>query len=448
MANKQIKAKDIKYQILPAELPKKFDPRFQEELSQLDISKWFYTDYKGNLRTIITTPNIDVSEECATLKTEALTAMQFTDIIRFNLRNRYKDASCANSIFFQPTIICNGRVGIPSPYGEKIYPQEITNQISPYWGSSFGCSNVFDEWKKSISSSEGYARENLTKILGDKEYKKCMGCETGLADLQLIYLTDGAPSITDFGLRDWACLWGDQKTYCNAAPIKFPKLYKADHFSTVVGGGPPLPSGIKTIAEGMMAAIYNYGPILTVMPNYSGVFTFFGNPNNTKMVFTAEELKKSGTRMSRGGELRQIYVIGWGQTPVPHWIVSDGTKIADDGYFRIEFNVMKSSNFFSLYFAPENDMKDFLLPVAKCPTQMLRDKECKQVSTAGSPVYNIQKAASHMFILMFVLMVIITIVIGYQLFVKKTTFPYGDKYDTYYACHNIGVKQCCHITKN
>jgi hypothetical protein len=404
---RHIDGKNLRYPVLPGELPKNFDTRHVEGFPEVEIPKWFFKDYKGNWITILSTP-IDQAG-CGSCWAFS-TSLQFSDVIRFNLLKRYKDQACVSSIFFLPTFICTGESNVGTSKGIvnvdkiKMYGEEVKCQISAYFTVSFSphivqtdgkaiidvkCQNTMAEWKTVITTNK--TPEYLEKILG-KDFLTCMGCQGNLIVCPLMLFTGaeeeapgnvaGAPIIIDFPLSEWACLWGNEQLkqkFCSPEHLSgnivysFPPLYKADSYSYVTAdyfsNESNRVTGINSMTDWIMASIYNYGPVTIGFSVYKSFMDFFKKPANAKSVYTAEQFitdyKNGFNTTALGGHA--VVIVGWGQDPVPHWVVRNswGTKWADAGYFRVERDIdvkmaqsgavarMKFENEFGcLYFAP------------------------------------------------------------------------------------------------
>jgi hypothetical protein len=428
---RHIDPSNLRYPVLPAALPKVFDPRSVDGFPASEIPNWFFKDWKGNWNTVLSIP-LDQAG-CGSCWAFS-TASQFSDVIRINLLKRYKEKACISSRFFHPAFICTGDSEIGSNEGKggvvnvnkvKLYGQEIRDQISCYFTVAFSpkfdgkggidnnCAKALDEWKATISSANR-APKDLQKIFGSAaEYSKCMGCQGNLIVCPLMLFTgateeaktpEGAPLIIDFPIHEWACLWGNkqlkdrfcaEETLAGTITFDFPKLYKCDSYSYVTAKDFAKPAnrvaGITSMSQWMMASIYNYGTITIGFSVYKSFMTFFSKPENAKAVYTAADFKKGSSEKALGGHA--VVIVGWAQDPVPNWIVRNswGVKFADGGYFRVERDIDAKLNisaklnfeneFGALYFSPgpnpnayasdnqNNEMKEYLMPVPriKCP---------------------------------------------------------------------------------
>lgn len=398
-APKNIPVKNIKFAVIPKDLPKQFDPRVKEGVPPGDVAKWFVQTSAGTWETILSLAGDQAG--CGSCWAFS-TASQFSDVIRFNLLKRYKEKACMGSIFFHPTIICageskvSGSSGVVNASETSVYATEVLYRISDYYTLAFSpkisggvkCLRAQQEWKKTIETA-GYKPGDLTKIFTAGEYSGCIGCQGNMIINALILFTGaftqkepgiiaGAPVINDFTLHEWACLWGNtslREIFC--APeflegninFEFPKLYKADSYSYVnAKENKQLPPGVKNMEEAMMASIYNYGPITIGFNVFKSFMDFFSKKENAKKIYSGPT---SGKPL--GGHA--VVVVGWGfEGDVPYWIMRNswGTKWADGGYCRVRRNVKGldfESQFGILFFNPDNDMKDYLMtiPLKKCP---------------------------------------------------------------------------------
>lgn len=450
---RHIDAANLRYKIMPNKLPAKFDPRSPINFPPEYLNQWFYKTYKGEWSAITSLP-LDQAG-CGSCWAFS-TASQFGEVIRFNLMKLFGDKACINSPFFIPTFVCTGdseitpkaKGAVVNPGDVKLYAAEIRDRISEYFTVAFSpklgnllgrpgldkkCNDALNEWKSSIAT-----KGRVPKVLSE-QYNNCLGCQGNLIVCPLMLFTGaedeapgnarGAPLITDFPLHEWACLWGSEairKTYCSTqflsgdATLTFPKLYKADSYSYVTAKefdeGKRV-RGINSMADWMRVSIINYGTItigFSVFPSFLG---FFGNPENAKRIYTAEQFLKDFREGKNSSALggHAVVVVGWsedmqtdsfanGGRPrmVRYWIVRNswGTKWGDNGYFKVQreidgvlqrantapgIRIRFESEFGSLYFAPGpnpelyddsggearvNQMKEFLLPVPlhRCPS--------------------------------------------------------------------------------
>lgn len=406
-----IDATNVRYLVPFSKMPKMFDTRYIDKVPPDDVGKWFFKNYKGDWTTILAIP-LDQAG-CGSCWAFS-TSTQYSDVVRFNLLQRYSDKACVSSIFFHPMFVCTGDSeitkadkGVVNPGKVTVYAQEAKMQISTYFTVAFSpkigqvggktvidkkCNDALKEWRETITT-----RGRTAKLLA-KDYASCMGCGGNLIICPLMLFTgsneapgtaSGAPLLIDFPLHEWACLWGDQSirnTFCSPdfltgeETFEFPDLYKADAYSYIEERdfAKKRPPGVKTMTECMMLAIYNYGPITIGFSVYQAWMRFFSVPGNAKKIYTAQDFIKSyQTKAEKPLGGHAVVITGWGTEtpegsdssagPVDYWVVRNswGVKWADQGYFRIERNIDAKlaaekinekfrfeSEFGSLYFAP------------------------------------------------------------------------------------------------
>lgn len=419
-------ASQIKYPILPKDLPTIFDPRDPKLVPPEVVKYWFYKDSKEHLESIL---SYSLQQSSCGSCWAFSTATQFSDVIRLNLTQRYGETACNKSIFFQPSFVCTGESnvskkssgGVVNVDDLGVYGWEVMNQISSYFTVSFApkststgainasCNKVLAEWKETMSKKNRKPKQ-FAEVL-QREFSNCMGCQGNFIENALMLYSGsveeapgvpaGAPLLVDFTLHDWACLWAGpqlRSKFCSEKFLSgdlvfdFPKLYHCDNYS-YLKAGLPLPAGITNMIDCMKCAIYNFGTITIGYSVFDSFLKFFQNPKNATQIYTAKQmiydLTQGGmSKTPKGGHA--VVIVGWAQTPpdksgkvTKYWIVRNswGQKWADRGFFKVEQGMdpilraaglppMKfESEFGSIYYDKDNKMETYLLktPTYTCP---------------------------------------------------------------------------------
>jgi Ca2+/Na+ antiporter len=108
---KFIDARDIRYAVLPPDLPREFDPRFPDKVPPEQVENWFYKNFDGQLVPVITIKVFNQAR-CGSCWAFAAASV-FTDAARLNINRIYKDKACVSSPLFSIVFACNGETGLP-----------------------------------------------------------------------------------------------------------------------------------------------------------------------------------------------------------------------------------------------------------------------------------------------------------------------------------------------
>jgi len=278
-------------------------------------------------------------------------ADMFTDRIRHGLWINTKGSKTLLSTpFFKNVTITTGETKLEfSPNDKtlvnvdaKIYSENVIDRISPYYVATFtpqlkdNCNDV-----DSPSCIDNVC-ENLSNVLTKTDLKnKCLGCFGNNILMPLLLFTQkGAARISQYGLEDWACAFGD-KSLCRP-PVKDLKLYTSSQYmyrslADVAHITQNLKDyGITTFYEWMMMEIYERGPITITIDIYNSFFTFYSDPKNKDAIFMQKDVKHND--FIQGAHA--VSIDGWGERDgIPYWIIRNSwgeSWNTAGGYFLLE----------------------------------------------------------------------------------------------------------------